>query len=59
MNRLVLIGAPGAGKSTVGKALSEKLDLEFLDTDVLIQDSTGKTITDILVAVFKCATHIH
>ena len=49
MNRLVLIGAPGAGKSTVGKALSEKLDLEFLDTDALIQESTGKTITDIFV----------
>ena len=49
MSRLVLIGAPGAGKSTVGKALSEKLNREFLDTDVLIQDSTGKTITDIFV----------
>jgi shikimate kinase len=49
MNRLVLIGAPGAGKSTVGKALSEKLHREFLDTDALIQDSTGKTITDMFV----------
>ena len=49
MSRLVLIGAPGAGKSTVGKALSEKLNREFLDTDALIQDSTGKTIADIFV----------
>jgi shikimate kinase len=49
MSRLVLIGAPGAGKSTVGKALSERLDLDFLDTDALIQASTGKTITDIFV----------
>ena len=49
MSRLVLIGAPGAGKSTVGKALSEKLNREFLDTDALIQDSTGKNITDIFV----------
>ena len=49
MSRLVLIGAPGAGKSTVGKALSEKLNREFLDTDALIQDSTGKTVTDIFV----------
>jgi shikimate kinase len=49
MSRLVLIGAPGAGKSTVGKALSEKLNREFLDTDTLIQDLTGKTITDIFV----------
>jgi shikimate kinase len=49
MSRLVLIGAPGAGKSTVGKALSDKLNREFLDTDALIQDSTGKTITDIFV----------
>ena len=44
-----MIGAPGAGKSTVGKALSEKLNREFLDTDALIQDSTGKTIADIFV----------
>lgn len=49
MKRIVLIGPPGAGKSTVGKALAEQLSLEFLDTDSLIEQSTGKTITDIFV----------
>jgi shikimate kinase len=49
MKRIVLIGPPGAGKSTVGRALSEQLSLEFLDTDVLIEQSSGKSITDIFV----------
>ncbi len=49
MKSIVLIGPPGAGKSTVGKALAEQLSLEFLDTDSLIEQSTGKSITDIFV----------
>jgi shikimate kinase len=49
MKPIVLIGPPGAGKSTVGKVLAEQLSLEFLDTDSLIEQSTGKSITDIFV----------
>lgn len=49
MKRIVLMGPPGAGKSTVGKALADHLSLEFLDTDALIEQSTGKSITDIFV----------
>lgn len=49
MKRIVLIGPPGAGKSTVGKALADHLSLEFLDTDDLIEQSVGKSITDIFV----------
>jgi len=49
MKRIVLIGPPGAGKSTAGKALADHLSLEFLDTDALIEQSTGKSITDIFV----------
>jgi shikimate kinase len=49
MIRIVLIGAPGSGKSTVGAALSRKLALDFFDTDQLIEVSEGKTITDIFV----------
>lgn len=49
MSRLVLIGAPGSGKSTVGKALANHLNLPFVDTDTLIEDKAGKKITDIFV----------
>ena len=49
MIRIVLIGAPGSGKSTVGAALSKKLALDFVDTDQLIEVREGKAITDIFV----------
>ena len=49
MSRLVLIGAPGSGKSTVGKALANHLNLPFVDTDALIEEKSGKKITDIFV----------
>ena len=44
---IVLIGMPGSGKTTIGKALSEKLNMEFIDTDQKIVDNTNKTIPDI------------
>ena len=49
MKRVVLIGAPGSGKSTVGAALAKVLALDFIDTDQLIEESEGKAITDIFV----------
>jgi shikimate kinase len=49
MIRIVLIGAPGSGKSTIGAALSKKLALDFVDTDQLIEVREGKAITDIFV----------
>lgn len=45
---IVLVGMPGCGKSTVGKILSEKLGLEFIDTDELITQKTGKTPSEII-----------
>ena len=44
---IVLTGMPGSGKSTVGKALAEKLGRQFLDTDALIKEKIGKEITEI------------
>lgn len=49
MKRVVLIGAPGSGKSTVGAALAKVLALDFIDTDKLIEEREGKAITDIFV----------
>jgi shikimate kinase len=44
---LYLIGMMGAGKSTVGQALAQELDYRFLDTDTLIEQLTGQTISQI------------
>lgn len=44
---IVLIGAPGAGKSTVGKRLARKLGRTFVDVDTRIEEVVGKPIADI------------
>lgn len=49
MPRLILIGPPGCGKSTVGAALANKLSIEFIDTDSAIEASYGHKISDIFV----------
>jgi shikimate kinase len=49
MPRLILIGPPGCGKSTVGAALAKKLTIDFIDTDVEIEASYGHKISDIFV----------
>ena len=45
--KAVLIGMPGAGKSTIGRRLAKALDLALLDTDTAIEETTGRTIADI------------
>ncbi|MFB1034548.1 MAG: shikimate kinase [Sinobacterium sp.] len=47
---IVLIGMPGAGKSTVGVLLAKKLGLNFIDTDVLIQVREKQTLQELLDA---------
>lgn len=47
--RVVLIGAPGAGKSSVGRALAKAMDLDFADTDTLIEKDQGKSVSQIFV----------
>ena len=45
---IVLTGMPGAGKSTVGVILAKEFCLSFVDTDILIQTSEGKTLQEII-----------
>lgn len=47
LENLVLIGMPGCGKSTLGRLLAEATGKTFIDTDVSIESSEGKSIPDI------------
>src|SRR3954470_12334240 len=44
---VVLVGMMGAGKSTIGRRLSARLRLPFLDADTEIESAAGMSITDI------------
>ena len=46
---VVLIGAPGAGKTTVGTRIAERRGLELRDTDADVVARTGREISDIFV----------
>lgn len=47
---IVLIGMPGAGKTTLGKLLSEALGFRFIDSDCYIEERTGKNISELFEA---------
>jgi shikimate kinase len=47
--RAVLVGAPGAGKTSTGEALAARLGVAFRDTDADIEATAGKPIPDIFV----------
>ena len=38
MDNIVIVGFPGAGKSTIGKRLAEKLDMTFVDLDLYVEE---------------------
>ena len=45
----VLIGAPGAGKSTIGRRVADRLKVPFVDTDALIEEESGMSVSDMFV----------
>ena len=46
MKNIVLIGMPGAGKSTVGVVLAKAMHMRFLDTDLSVQERMGECLQD-------------
>ncbi len=48
MNNIVLCGFMGCGKSSVGQELSQLLSKPFADTDCIIEQAEGMTVTEIL-----------
>jgi shikimate kinase len=54
---VILIGPPGAGKSTIGPLLADELGVAFTDTDTMVEQMAGKAVSDIFVsdgeAVFR------
>jgi len=47
IQNIAIIGFMGTGKTTVGRLSAEQLGFEFLDTDVLIEQRSGRKITEI------------
>ena len=45
----ILIGPPGAGKSTVGALLAARLEVGFTDTDTEVEEAAGKPVGDIFI----------
>jgi shikimate kinase len=46
---MVIVGPPGAGKTTVGRVLARRLGVGFTDVDVLLVERAGKAIADIFL----------
>ncbi|MGF6376040.1 shikimate kinase [Clostridiales Family XIII bacterium PM5-7] len=45
---IILIGMPSCGKSTIGVVLAKTMNKGFVDTDILIQQTEGKTLQEII-----------
>lgn len=48
MTNIILIGMPGAGKSTIGVILAKTRGMKFVDTDIAIQETTGRLLQEII-----------
>lgn len=47
-SNLVLVGMPGAGKSTIGVVVAKLLGYNFIDSDIVIQEKDGRLLKDII-----------
>ncbi len=47
-SNIILIGMPGSGKSTLGVVLAKKLGYSFIDSDIVIQDTYGCTLEQLI-----------
>ena len=47
--RVVLVGPMGAGKTTVGRLLAERWGVSFRDTDDVVEEGEGRSVSDIFV----------
>lgn len=48
MKNIILIGMPGAGKSTIGVLLAKSMLMDFVDTDLLIQKKYSTSLCEII-----------
>jgi shikimate kinase len=54
-DRVVLVGMMGAGKTTVGRELASRLGWRFLDSDAMVEASTGSTVSELLTSKGEAA----
>lgn len=47
--KIILIGPPGAGKTSIGRSLARALKVDFADTDTLIERDLGKSVAEVFI----------
>lgn len=48
LNKITLIGMPWSGKTTIGKALANKLSHDFLDLDFMVEEREGASLIEVM-----------